>query len=60
VCRSQTAVGVGPVSAVLLASAYQPAVLEVQRTTQRINPRAGDRNTAGTLTTHLQHKNIAK
>ena len=30
---SQTLLGVGPVSAVLLASAYQPAVSEVQPTT---------------------------
>ena len=55
---SQTLLGVGPVSAVLLASAYQPAVSEVQRTTLRINPRVGDRDKAGTFKTHLQHKNI--
>jgi hypothetical protein len=55
---SQTVLGVGPVSAVLLASAYQPAVSEVQRTTLRIKPRVGDRDKKKKKKTHLQHKNI--
>jgi hypothetical protein len=51
---SLTVVEVEPVGAVLLASSYQPAVSGVQLTTQRTNHSAGDRNTAGTLSTQSQ------